>query len=158
MFLGFAGRDEAAVRAKAKQLYTELKGGGDFAKVVKDNSDPGLITQGTGKAEKLIVKDLVDTIGKPLTGVKAGEYTAPIEIDQMGVVILRVDQRALASDESVFDENAVRLALMTERFPDEQKKFMSKLRENAYIKISESYRPIVSPVLFADERKGKSSN
>jgi hypothetical protein len=157
IFLGFAGRDEAGVREKAKQVLAQLKAGGEFDKIAKEN-DPGLVTQGTGKAEKLIVKDLVDTIGKPLTGVKVGEYTAPIEIEQLGVVILRVDDREKASDESFFDENAVRLALMNERLPDEHKKFMSKLRENAYIKINDTYRPIVSPVLFADERKGKTSN
>lgn len=155
LFLGFAGRDEAAVRAKAKQLYTELKAGGDFAKMVKENADPGLVTQGTGKAEKLIVKDLVETIGKPLNGLKINEVTAPIEVEQLGMVILRVDVREKASDESVFDENAVRLAMMNERFPDEQKKFMAKLRENSYIKISETYRPIVAPILFEDERKEK---
>jgi hypothetical protein len=29
---------------------------------------------------------------------------------------------------------------------------MTKLRSDAYIKISDSYRPVVSPLLFADER------
>ena len=53
LFLGFAGRDEASVNDKAKQLYTQLKAGGDFDKIVKENGDPGAITQGTGKLEKL---------------------------------------------------------------------------------------------------------
>src|SRR6476620_8166303 len=34
LFLGFAGRDEAAVRAKAAELYTVLKAGADFDKIV----------------------------------------------------------------------------------------------------------------------------
>lgn len=153
LFLGFAGRDEKAVKYKGYQLFNDLKAGGDWDKLVKENSDPGLVTQGTGKAEKLVVKDLVDTIGKPLNGVKVKDYTAPIEIDQMGVVILRVDDREKASDESVFDESAVRAAMTGEKFPTEQKKFMAKLRENAYIKINDTYRPIVSPILFEDERK-----
>ena len=41
LFLGFAGRDEAAVREKAAQLYKQLKAGGDFAQIVKDNGDSG---------------------------------------------------------------------------------------------------------------------
>ena len=158
LFLGFAGRDEAAVREKAKQLHTLLRTGVDFAKIVKDNSDPGVITQGTGKAEKLKVSDLVETIAKPIKGLKTGDFTLPFEIDQLGVVILHIDERELASNDSVFDENSTRLAMMSERLPDEQKKFMSKLRENAYIKISDSYRPLVSPILFADERKEKPGN
>ena len=71
------------------------------------------------------------------------------------MVILKVDARDLPSNESVFDENSVRLAMMSEKLPDEQKKFMTKLRQDAYIKISDSYRPIVNPILFADERKDK---
>ena len=46
-------------------------------------------------------------------------------------------------------------ASLRERLPDEQKKFMTKLRQDAYIKITDSYRPIVNPILFADERKDK---
>ncbi len=154
IFLGFAGRDETQVRERAKQLSAQLKAGGDFAKLAKEN-DPGVVTQGTGKAEKLVMKDLVDTIAKPLAGLKVGEFTAPIEIEQLGIAILRVDEREQASSESFFDEMAVRQAMTAEKFPDEQKKFMSKLRENSYIKISDTYRPLVSPILFADERKTK---
>jgi hypothetical protein len=47
--------------------------------------------------------------------------------------------------------------MLNERAPEEQKKFMAKLREGAYIKISEAYRPIVNPLLFADERKARPS-
>ncbi len=158
IFLGFAGRDEAAVREKAKLLYAELKAGGDFTKIAKENSDPGVVTQGAGKVEKLRTKELVEAISKPIAGLKVGEYTVPFDAEQLGVVILRIDARDQASSESVFDENAVRLAMMGEQIPVEQKKFMSKLRETSYIKISESYRPLVSPILFADERKEKTNN
>jgi hypothetical protein len=90
--------------------------------------------------------------------LKAGGYSDPIEIDQVGINILRVDARTQASSESFFDENAVRLAIMAERVPAEQKKFMASLREDSYIKISESYRPLVAPILFSEERKGKTEN
>jgi peptidyl-prolyl cis-trans isomerase SurA len=155
LFLSFAGRDEAAVREKAKQLHTQLKAGADFAKLVKENGDPGAVTEGAGKAEKIIVSQLVDKIGVPLKGVKVGDVTAPIEIEQLGITILKVDERELATGESVFDENAIRMAITQERAPDEQKKFMAKLRTESYIKISDQYRPIVSPILFADERQEK---
>ncbi len=154
IFLGFAGRDEAQVRERAKAIYAQLKAGGDFAKIAKEN-DPGIVTQGTGKSEKLVVKDLVEVLSKPIAGLKVGESTAPFDIDQLGVAILRIDERELASADSFFDEMAVRQAMTAEKAPDEQKKFMSKLRENSYIKISDTYRPIVSPILFADERKAK---
>ena len=154
IFLAFAGRDENAVREKAKKTYADLKGGADFSKAAKDN-DPGVVTDGAGKVENLKVADLSEILAKALKGVKPGDIAEPFEADQLGMVILRVDSRAAASSDSVFDENAVRLAMMAEKLPDEQKKFMAKLREDAYIKISDSYRPLVSPILFADERKDK---
>jgi peptidyl-prolyl cis-trans isomerase SurA len=158
LFLGFAGRNEADVRAKAKQLVTQLRAGADFDKIVKENTDTPVVTNGTGKAENLKVADLVEVLSKPLKDVKVGAYTEPFDANELGVVILRVDKREKASSESVFDENAVRLAILQERFPAEQSKFMAKVREDSYIKISDAYRPIVSPILFAEERKQKTAN
>jgi peptidyl-prolyl cis-trans isomerase SurA len=158
LFLGFAGRNEADVRAKAKQLVTQLRGGADFDKLVKENSDTPVVTNGSGKAENLKVSELVDVLSKPLKDVKVGGFTEPFDASELGVVILRVDKREKASSESIFDENAVRMAILNERFPAEQSKFMAKVREDSYIKISEAYRPIVSPILFAEERKQKTAN
>ena len=156
IFLGFAGRDEAAVREKAKQIYAQLKAGGDFDKIGAENSDKGVITgNDTRKSEKIAVKSIVELVAKPIAGLKVGEYTAPFDVEQLGVAILRIDERNLASTESTFEENQVRMAIMNEKFPDRQKKFMAKLREDSYIKINDTYRPLVAPILFADERKEK---
>ncbi len=157
IFLGFAGREEAAVREKGKTLVAQIRAGSDFDKLSKENSDPGVLTQGTGKAEKLKVAELVDTIALPLKNVKVGAITDPIEAGDVGVIILRVDARDQASSESLFDESQIRLAIMSEKAPEASKKFMSSLREDSYIKISETYRPIVAPILFAEERKEKPS-
>jgi peptidyl-prolyl cis-trans isomerase SurA len=152
LFLGFAGRDEAAVRQKSSDLYKVLKAGGDWAKIVKENGDPGAITQGTGKVEKAKINDLPTLVRPALAGIKAGDYTGPFEIKDIGIVILKVDEREDASSESVFNESAVRLALMTERFPDQQKKYMAKLHRDGFIEINRDYKPLVSPALYADER------
>lgn len=156
LFLGYAGRDEASVKTKAASLVTQLRNGGNWDTIVKENGDSGIVTQGAGKIENLNVAELVDTIKTPLKDVKPGGFTEPIDIKDMGQIILRVDKREAASSESFFDESAVRSAMLREKFPEAQKKFFSTLREDAYIKISEAYRPIVSPILFADERKEKS--
>lgn len=154
IFLGFAGRNESAVREKANQLLTQLRAGGDFDKIQKENSDPGVVTQGRG-SDKLKATELSQMLAAALKDVKIGGYTDPVAADQLGVVILRVDARERASSESYFDENAVRLAMTMERAPDQQKKFLATLRADSYIKISDSYRPLVSPILFAEERKEK---
>jgi peptidyl-prolyl cis-trans isomerase SurA len=155
LFLSFAGRDEAAVRAKAKDLVAKLRGGADFAKIVAENSDRPDAAKTLGKVDTLPLKDLDEKFAGPLKNVKAGGYSDPIELDEVGVTILRVDERTAASSESQFDENAVRLAMLQENVPGEQKKFLATLRQDSYIKISDAYRPLVAPILYADERKDK---
>jgi hypothetical protein len=154
IFLSFAGRDENAVREKATQVVAQLRATGDFDKLAKENSDPGVGTQG-GRPEKLKSTELSPLLGSALKDVKVGGYTDPIAADQVGIVILRVDAREKATSESYFDENAVRVAIVGERAPAETKKFLSSLRSASYIKISDNYRPLVSPILFAEDRKEK---
>jgi hypothetical protein len=154
IFLSFAGRDENTVREKAKQLLAQLRAGGDFDKIAKENSDPGVVTQG-GKPEKIKSTELTPLLSSALKDVKIGGFTEPIAADQVGVLILRVDGREKATTESYFDENAVRVAIVAERSPAEQKKFLASLRSDSYIKISDSYRPLVSPILFAEDRQPK---
>ncbi|MBA3770884.1 MAG: hypothetical protein H0X08_10390, partial [Blastocatellia bacterium] len=71
------------------------------------------------------------------------------------LLILRVDERTAASSQAEFKEESVRMAMTNERRSDAAKKYMAELRENAYIRLSESYRPLVSPLLFAEERKAR---
>ena len=152
IFLGFAGRDETAVREKAKQLLIKLRSGGDFAQLAVENSDRPNAKENKGKAGTLNMKDLDKVFAEPLKNVKVGGVTELIEMTE-GIEILRVDARTNASSESFFDETEVRKAMAFERLPAERKKYMTTLREDAYIKISENYRPVVSPILFADDRK-----
>lgn len=158
IFLSFAGRDENAVREKAKQLLAQLKGGGDFDKLVVENSDRPNVAETKGKVDKMNVSELDPKFIAALKGVKVGGYTEPVEVGDVGINILRVDARSDASSESFFDEKAVRMAIMAERVPTEQKKFMATLRGDSLIKINDRYRPLVSPILFADERKDKPEN
>jgi len=153
IFLSYAGRDENAVREKARQLVAQLRAGGDFDKIAKENSDPGPLTQGRGSQKFNVERELSPVVKEPLKNVKVGGYTDPIAADQIGVLILRVDAREKATTESYFDENAVRMAIVAERAPEETKKFLASLRAESYIKISDNYRPLVSPILFADDRK-----
>ena len=154
IFLSFAGRDEAAIREKAKQIVTQLRAGADFGKLAEENSDRPNAKATKGKVGTLNVKELDQTFAEPLKNVKVGGVSEPIEMAE-GIEILRVDERTNASQESFFDEQEVRKAMTYEKLPDERKKYMSSLRGDAYIKISESYRPLVSPILFADERKAE---
>ena len=154
IFLGFAGRDEASVREKAKQLVQQARAGVDFGKLVEENSDRSDVKTTKGKTGVLNVKDLDKAFADAIKNVKIGGISEPIETAE-GIEIFRVDERTNASSESVYDETEVRKAMTIEKLPDERKKFMMTLRQDAYIKISDTYRPMVSPLLFADDRKAE---
>ncbi len=158
IFLGFAGRDEATVRGKAKQIVAQLRTGADFVKLVTENSDRPNVAQTKGKVDSMPLKELDDKYAAAVKGLKVGGISDPVEVGDLGVSILRVDERSDASNESQFDESTVRLEMMKEQLPDAQKSFISQLHDESYIKISETYRPLVSPILFADERKAKPAN
>ncbi len=153
IFLSFAGRDEAAVREKAKALVAQLRSGANFEKLVLENSERPDVAQSKGKAGTFDVKSLDVKFAKPLETVKVGGYTDPIDVDNVGLEIIRLDDRTKSSSESFFDENAIRRVMAFERIPNERKKFMTTLRKDAYIKINDTYRPLVSPILFAEDRK-----
>jgi hypothetical protein len=158
IFLSFAGRDEAAVRSKAKGLVDQLRKGADFQKLAVEHSNKPDVAKTKGKVDTFDVKQLDQKFADAIKGLQKGAVTDPVNIDDIGVTILRVDDKTAASAESYFDERNVRMAMLSENLPAHQKEYMSKLREGAYIKISDTYRPIVSPVLFQDERKGKANN
>jgi len=152
IFLGFAGRDMDAVKEKAKQIVAQARSGVDFGKLAEENSDRPDVKTNKGKAGTLNIKEMDARFVKPLQSVKAVGVTDPIEIEE-GMEILRVDARTQASSESFFDENEVRKAMTYEKLPEERRKYMATLREESYIKINETYRPMVAPILFADQRK-----
>ncbi len=155
IFLGFAGRSEDEVRQKAKTIIAQLKGGAEFEKLVLDNSDSQDKATSKGKLGTFSVeqlKQIGEQFVKALETVKTGGFSEPVEVVE-GIHIFRVDDHQKASSDSVFDERAVRQAIAYERIPEGRKAFMTKLRQDAYIKINDQYRPIVSPVLFADDRK-----
>lgn len=154
IFLSFAGRDAEAVKAKAAEIVAQARKGADFGKLAVENSERPDIQQTKGKAGTFNIKDMDERFTKALQDIKAGGVTEPIELTE-GMEILRVDERTKATTESFFDENEVRKAMTFEKLPDERKKYLATLRSNAYIKINEEYRPLVSPILLEDTRKAE---
>jgi parvulin-like peptidyl-prolyl isomerase len=154
VFLNFAGQNQETVRARAKELVKQLRGGADFVKTVMEASETQDAQQTKGVLGTVSITDLekrYPEYAKAIKGLKAGSIAEPVE-DDIGIHILRVDERTAAGSEATFDEDAVRRAMLEIAYPEALKKYMSKLRSDAYIKISESYRPVVSPLLYAEER------
>ncbi len=154
IFLSFAGRDEAAVREKAKQLVAQARSGADFSKLAVENSERSDVAATKGKVGTVNLKEMDQRFAKPLESVKVGGVTDPIEVTE-GMEILHVDERTKASNESYFDESEVRKAMTYEILPNKRKEYLGTLRNEAYIKINDKYRPSVSPILFTEERKAE---
>jgi parvulin-like peptidyl-prolyl isomerase len=154
LFLNFAGQNQDAVRARAKDLVTRIRGGADFLKLVLANSESQDAMQTKGVLGTVPIADLEKQFpqyAKAIKGLKTGQVADPVE-DEVGIHIIHVDERTAQASDATFDEDAVRRAMLEVNYPDAIKKYMTNLRQEAYIKISDSYRPVVSPLLFADDR------
>jgi peptidyl-prolyl cis-trans isomerase SurA len=154
IFLSFAGRDENAVRDKAKLLVKDLRAGADFAKTALDNSDRQDVKDTKGSVGTITIPELQRINEKfipVIAATKVGGISEPVETVE-GVEIFRVDARTEASKESVFDESEVRQAMTLDAIPEKRKEYLASLRTDAYIKLNDTYRPIVSPILSAETK------
>lgn len=153
IFLSLAGKPEAEVKAKAQQLVAQARAGGDFAALAVANSER--LQDGVPVAPKtkglvgtFEITNLRDKIAEAVKDVKAGGVSEPIVYDE-GYQILRVDERIAGSETPTFNDARVREAMTSERSAKARADYMEKLRKDAFIKISESYRAAVTPFLIA---------
>jgi peptidyl-prolyl cis-trans isomerase SurA len=154
IFLSFAGRDENAVRDKAKMLVQQLRTGADFAKTAIENSDRPDVKDTKGSVGTITLPELQrinDKFIPVIAATKVGGISEPVETVE-GIEIFRVDERKEASKESVFDESEIRQAMTVEAIPEKRKEYLVSLRGESYIKVNDTYRPIVSPILSAETK------
>ena len=144
IFLSLAGKQEAEVKARAAQLVIQLRGGADFVTLAKAYSDRGG-PQG-GKVGLFQVPDLRPDIATAIKNLKAGGISDPLRSDE-GYQILRVDARTAGSNTPTFNENQVREAITKERSAKAREDYLQDLRNDAYVKIAETYRDAVEPLL-----------
>jgi peptidyl-prolyl cis-trans isomerase SurA len=146
IFLNFAGRNEADVKARAQALVTQLKGGADFKKLATAQSERAVSAANGGLVGTFQVTDLLPELADVIKNLPVGGVSDPIRSDE-GYQILRVDARTAASDPTAFDEDKAREAITIERRDKERENYMKDLRRDAYIQISKDYRETVQPLL-----------
>lgn len=151
IFLGFAGRNTDEVRKNADDIIAQARGGADFGKLATEKSDRPDAATTKGAVGTFKVAELDEKVGGAVKNLKTGEITK-FETDE-GVEILKMDNRVAASNEIVFDENAIRSAMTYEKLPEERKKYISELRKDSYVKIAEPYKATVEPFLPAIDAK-----
>lgn len=152
IFLNFAGRDENKVKATAAEIVQKARGGADFTALVAQYSERADSKANKGSVGTFEVNNLSEIISTAIKNVKAGAITEPIRTDE-GMMILRVDDRSADGSTPTYDERRVREAITAEKANAERKKYMTNLRQEAYIKIAETYRTAVSQVLNKDQEK-----
>lgn len=144
IFLTLAGKQEADVKSRANALVAQLRGGADFAAIARAYSERGRETG--GKVGLFQMTDLRPDIAAAIKNVKVGAIADPLRTDE-GYQILRVDARNAGSNAPTFNENNVRQAMTQERLPKEREAFLQNLRNDAYVKVADSYRATVEPLL-----------
>lgn len=151
LYLVTTGKDEAAVKARALELIAQIRAGADFAALAAANSEREKNGQRTAPQDKGYVGEfdipqLRDDLVAALKNVPAGGVTEPIRTPE-GYQILRVDARTPAGSAPTFNENRVREAMLMERQPQERENYLQNLRNEAFIKITDTYRASVEPLL-----------
>jgi len=151
IYLSTNGKDEASVKARALELIAQIRAGADFAALAAANSEREKNGQRTAPQDKgyvgeFDVPQLREDLLASLKDVKAGGVTEPIRTSE-GYQILRVDARTPAGTTPTFNDNRVREAMLMERQPKERESYLQNLRNEAFIKVTESYRAGVEPFL-----------
>lgn len=162
IFLSFAGKPEADVKARAQQLLAQLRSGADFGTVAATSSERQvkgelIAKQNKGKVGTFRVSDLLPEIAAAIKNVPAGGTSELIRLDD-GYQILRVDERAAAGDAASYDEDKVREAITVERRDKEREEYMKNLRRDSYIKLSKDYQETVGPLLSTSAAGATSAN
>jgi parvulin-like peptidyl-prolyl isomerase len=151
IYLSVVGKDEAAVKTRALELITQLRAGADFKAIAGANSEREKNGERTapkdgGYVGEFDLPSLREDLLAALKDVKAGGVTEPIRTND-GFQILRVDVRTPAGTAPVYNENRVREAMLTDRQPKERDSYLQTLRNEAFIKVTDSYRAGVEPLL-----------
>jgi parvulin-like peptidyl-prolyl isomerase len=151
IYLLAAGKDESAVRARALELVSQIRAGADFAKLAAANSERERNGQRTapqdgGYVGEFDSPNLREDLVAALKNLPVGGVTDPIKTGE-GFQILRVDGRTPAASTPTFNDNRVREAMLMEHQEKEREVYVQNLRNDAFIKITETYKADVEPFL-----------
>ena len=151
IYLSLTGKDEAAVKARALELVAQIRAGADFRAIAAANSEREKNGQRTapqdgGAVGEFDVPNLRDDLLKALKDVQTGGVSEPIQVGD-GYQIIRVDARTPGAATPTFNDSRVREAMLMERQANERETYLQTLRNEAFIKVTETYRAGVEPLL-----------
>lgn len=149
IFLPLEGYTAADVEQRSRRIVAEIRAGLDFAEAVQKYSAASRgsrAQKGEMGAFKIGVpkesKELREEVEAAISNIKVGEVTEPIRI-QDGFQIVRLDDRKLPQAlpyEDARVQNYIGRQLTMERGEEARKKYLKRLREEAFIKIAKNYQ------------------
>ena len=127
-----------AAEQKANQAAAEIKAGAKFEDVAKKYSN-GPTAQDGGSIGDFKRGTLAKSLEDLTFGMKAGQVSDPIRTKQ-GFVILKVTAHQQAGTPALKDvENEIQQQIYLDKLQPELRKYLTKLREDAYIDIKQGY-------------------
>jgi len=128
----------AAAKAKADDIYSKLKAGGDFAQLAKSFSDGPTAASG-GDLGQFKRGALAKVLEDRTFVLKSGEFTEPVRTKQ-GFVILKVNQHVTGGVPVYKDvQEQVEESLFMSRMAPATREYLTTLREQAYIELKPGY-------------------
>ncbi len=142
IFLPLEGHTADEVDQRARRLVAELRAGKGFPEAAQENSPASRASRAQkGKLGTFKQGELKEDITAAISTLKPGDVTEPIRL-QDGFQILRLDDRKPATLRVFEDadvQNAIGRAATMERAEEARKKYMKKLREDAFLEIAKGY-------------------
>lgn len=125
-------RDEDATKQQAREVYEELKKGGDFHAIAKKLSDdPGSKGSG-GDLGWTPAGAFTPDFQKEIDGLKPGEMTAPFRTT-FGWHIARVIERRTRDTTDESRRQKAKQSIQNRKMAEEYESWLRKLREEAYV-------------------------
>ncbi|HYD46890.1 MAG TPA: peptidylprolyl isomerase [Terriglobales bacterium] len=131
------GAEAAAVRAKADQVYQQLRGGADFAEMAKRHSEDSGSAKDGGVLGWFKAGELVESLDKEAVKLKTGEISPPVR-GPNGLHILKVTQRRGEGADKPLPETAeeIKQKLYAEALDVRFREWLkSDLRKNHHVQI-----------------------
>jgi peptidyl-prolyl cis-trans isomerase SurA len=157
LFLSVEGRSFTEIEATAREVVAAAKGGAAFADLVRkygSPSRPSFANAGSLGSFKS-ADELAGPLATSVAPLKTGEVTEPIRLAD-GVIVIHVDERrdpAPLPYEKV--ENDVAYALVVERSQEAEQKYLQKLRQSAYIRVSDGYESAIATARATEQKSDK---
>lgn len=156
IFLPLEGHTAAEVEQRARRLVEELRAGGSFTEAVQKNSPVSRPSRAQGgKMGEFLPAELRKEVAAAVSTLKSGEVTEPIRL-QDGYQVVRLDDRkpdAIRKYEDSEVERLIGQTITMQRADEARKKYLARLRTEAYIRINKDYAPPATNK--AEEAKNK---